>query len=289
VEDGSATYPAGTMLVRQKGGLEEAMRSIAGDLCVHFRPISDKPESGAYALKPVRLGLYKSWTASMDEGWTRWVLEQYAFPYVSIFDADIRKGDLKSKIDVLIIPDLRERAIVEGVSEKDIPPEYAGGIGEAGVLHLSDFIRQGGTVITLNNAADFAIHRFGLNVADVTDGVNRKEFFIPGSILKVMNNARHPVAYGYDRDSDIFFRNSPAFQLGEGASVVTYPVFDPLMSGWATGSEHLYGKTAIADVPLGQGKVILIGFPAQYRGQSHGSFRYLFNAIYYGPAEKERL
>jgi len=225
----------------------------------------------------------------MDEGWTRWILEQYDFPYVSIYDADIRKGDLHSKIDVLIIPDLRERAIVEGVSKKDIPSQYAGGIGEVGVLHLHKFVQQGGTLITLNGAANFAINRFGLNVANATDNMNRKDFFIPGSILKVMNNVKHPVAYGYDRDSDIFFRRSPAFHLGEGVSVVTYPVFDPLMSGWATGSEYLYSKTAIADIPCGQGKVILIGFPAQYRGQSHGSFRYLFNAIYYGPAVKERL
>jgi hypothetical protein len=125
-------------------------------------------------------------------------------------------------------------------------------------------------------------------VDDVTKGVSRKEFFIPGSLLEVLNNASHPVAYGYPHDSAVFHRRSPVFRVLEGESVVRYAP-EPLLSGWVSGEERLTGRSALADVPLGGGRVILIGFPPQYRSQAHGSFRYLFNAIHYGAARKVEL
>lgn len=220
----------------------------------------------------------------MDEGWTRWVLEQYEVPYKSVFDKEIRQGNLNELFDVIILPDLRENLIVEGMSETSVPPEYAGGIGEVGVNNLIDFVKSGGTVITLNGSADFAIKHFRLGVENSVGGLSRKEFFIPGSILSVLNDTSHPVAYGYERDAELFFRRSPAFIVNEGSSVARYPTHT-LLSGWTTGDEHLVNRSAIVDVPYGKGRVILIGFPVLYRGQSHGTFRYLFNAIYYGPSE----
>jgi hypothetical protein len=220
----------------------------------------------------------------MDEGWTRWVLEQYEIPHKSVFDKEIRKGDLNRIFDVIIIPDLRESAIINGMSETDVPPEYAGGIGDVGIKNLNEFVKNGGTVITLNGGADFAIKNLHLAVENSVDGLDRKDFFIPGSILKALNDTSHPIAYGYERLSAIFFRRSPAFSVNEGHSVVKYPTHS-LLSGWLTGEDKLVIKSAIVDVPCGEGKVILIGFPVVYRGQSHGTFRYLFNAIYYGPAE----
>ena len=152
-----------------------------------------------------------------------------------------------------------------------------------GLKNLVDFVKNGGTMIILNGAADFAIKHFHLGVENSVSGLNRREFFIPGSILKALNDTDHPIAYGFERDAALFYRRSPAFVANEGRSVVKYPT-ETLLSGWSTGDEHLIDKSAIVDVPYGEGKVILIGFPVVYRGQSHGTFRYLFNAIYYGPA-----
>jgi len=283
-ESNGKTYPEGTMIVENRAGLMEDLESIAEELWVHFDGLWAKPLVQAYALKNPRVGLYKSWSASMDEGWTRWVLEQYEVPYKSVIDKEIRQGSLNELFDVIILPDLRENLIIKGMSETSVPPEYAGGIGEVGVNNLIEFVTNGGTVITLNGSADFAIKHFRLGVENSVSSLSRKEFFIPGSILSVLNDTSHPVAYGYERDAALFFRRSPAFIVHEGTAVVRYPT-QTFLSGWTTGDEHLVNKGAIVDVPYGKGRVILIGFPALYRGQSHGTFRYLFNAIYYGSSE----
>lgn len=218
----------------------------------------------------------------MDEGWTRWVLEQYEFPHISVFDKDIKEGNLEKKFDVLLLPDFRSsKAIAEGLSDKDAPPEYAGGIGEVGVKNIKEFVQKGGTLITLNSAAEFCIQHLHLGVQNSVAGKDRKDFYIPGSILKVLNNPDHPISYGFGRDTAIFFRRSPVFVVNEGVSVARYPA-QPFLSGWINGEDLLVDKSAIVDVPYEKGRVILFGFPVLYRGQSHGTFRYLFNAIYYG-------
>jgi len=284
-ENSGQAFPVGTMVVLQKEGLEVDLKSIVKDLHVNFEALKTKPTCKALRLKSVRIGLYKSWTASMDEGWTRWVLEQYEFPYTSVFDKDIREGNLERKFDVLLLPDFRDsKSIVEGLSDKDVPKEYSGGIGEVGVKNIKNFVRKGGTLITLNSSAQFGIEFLHLGVLDSTAGKERKDFFIPGSILKVLNNSDHPISYGFGRDSAIFFRRSPAFVVNEGVSVAKYPA-QPFLSGWINGKDLLVDKSAIVDIPYEKGRVILFGFPVLYRGQSHGTFRYLFNAIFYGASQ----
>jgi hypothetical protein len=284
-DDSGKSYPVGSMIVPQKDGLDADLESIVKDLHVHFEALKTKQAVKALRLKPVRLGLYKSWTASMDEGWTRWVLEQYEFPFTSVFDKDVREGSLEKKFDVLLLPDFRNsKNIVEGLSDKDAPKEYAGGIGEVGVKNIKDFVRKGGTLITLNSSAQFGIEFLHLGVLDSTAGIERKDFYIPGSILKVLNNSDHPITFGFGRDTAIFFRRSPAFVVNEGVSVAKYPA-QPFLSGWISGKDLLVDKSAIVDIPYEKGRVILFGFPVFYRGQSHGTFRYLFNAIYYGASQ----
>ena len=282
------TYPPGTMIVLQKNGLNHDLQKITAGLHVFFEPVAINPGGLAYELKPVKLGLYKSWTASMDEGWTRWILDQYELPYKSVLDEDIKRGGLNQSLDVLILPDLRDSAIVKGLSEKSMPPEYSGGIGEVGVKNIRDFVRKGGALIALNSAAGFCIKRLHLNVVNSVGRKSRKDFFIPGSILKVLNNEDHPIAYGYQRDAAIFFRRSPVFAVNEGESVLQYPT-NSFLSGWIKGEEFLADRSALADVPYERGRIILIGFPVLYRGQAHGTFRYLFNAIYYGAARVKEL
>jgi hypothetical protein len=281
---GGKTYPAGTMIVREKKGLLAGLKSTIKNLHVHFEGLKTKPQMKAYKLKPVRLGLYKSWTASMDEGWTRWVLEQYGLPFKSVYNKDIRKGNIKQSFDVIIIPDMRMNTIIEGISEENIPPEYSGGVGEVGVKNIREFIQQGGALITLNSAADFPMKQFYLTIENSVEQVERKDFFVPGSLLKVLIDATHPIAYGYKRDGAVFFRRSPVFSAREGKSVVRYPLHNPLLSGWVNGEKYLYNRSALVDVPFGEGRIIMIGFPVQYRGQTHGTFKFLFNSIYYGAA-----
>jgi len=284
-EEGGQKYSQGTMVVFNKEGLLDDLKEICKHVYVHFKGIKNRLQVEVFHLKPVRLGLYKSWTASMDEGWTRWVLEQHAFPFKSVFDKDIRKGRLEDSYDVIILPDIRETRIVEGLSQEDVPSEYSGGIGAVGVENLREFVEKGGTLICLNTSSDFAIKHLHLAVANDVREMERKEFFIPGSILKVLNDRGHPITYGYGRDASVFFRRSPVFTVHEGEQVVTYPS-ECLESGWINGEEHIQHKTAIVDVPYERGRVILIGFPVLYRAQSHGTFRYLFNAIYYGAAKQ---
>ncbi len=284
-KSGGRALPAGTMLVSNAAGLTERLKSLTQNIGVEFIPLGQEPTGAVLqSIKPPRLAVYKSWTASMDEGWTRFVLEQFEFPYTSITDTDVRAGGLEKQWDVIIIPDMSDQAVVEGLEEGSVPEEYSGGIGEVGVEKLRSFLLGGGTLITLNTAAGFALKRLHLGVEDKAAGLRRQEFFIPGSLLKVINDTSHPIAYGCERDTAIFFRRSPVFAVGEGSTVARYPAH-PLLSGWITGEQHLVNRSALVDVPYGKGRVILIGFPAQYRSQSHGSFRYLFNAVFYGASD----
>jgi len=281
------TFVQGTHIVTGGSDLLAELKSIAVDLTVNFQALVQKPLLKAYILKAPRLGLYKSWTAAMDEGWTRFVLEQFEFPYTSVYDQDIRNGDLADKYDVIIFPDLSNQAIVAGNSEEMFPPEYCGGIGDVGIRNIDEFVKHGGTLITLNAAAEFGMNSLHLGINNKVADISRKDFFIPGSLLQIINDTSHPIAFGYERDAVLFFRRSPVFSLQEGCSVVQYPARS-LLSGWVSGEELLAGNSAIADIPYGRGKVILIGFPALYRSQSHGTFRYLFNSIYYGTAVLEK-
>ncbi|MFW6140677.1 MAG: M14 family metallopeptidase [Acidobacteriota bacterium] len=278
---GEKTYPQGTMLIKFSEQTVNDLKLVSEDIYVRFEAIDNPPGIKVYSFQKPRIGLYKSWTASMDEGWTRFVLEQFEFDYQSVFDKDIRAGNLIKDYDVIVLPSLSDRAVVQGVSEENIPPQYAGGIDEIGVMNIKDFIQNGGTLITLNSSCEFAIKSLDLGVENTVSNLSRGEFFIPGSLLKVINVADHPVTYGYERDAAVFFRQSPVFSSFEGKSIVKYPQ-DPLLSGWVSGETHLTGKSALVEVPFGQGRVILIGFPAQYRSQSHGSFKYFFNALFYG-------
>lgn len=283
---GGNTYPEGTMIVDEAPGLAGHLEELAEELHVPFEALPEKPQGAVHRMKPLRLGVYKSWTASMDEGWLRWVLEQFEFPYTSVVDRDIREGRLRDRYDVLIIPDMREKDIVEGRPEGSAPPEYCGGIGDAGVDALRMFVDEGGTLITINTACLFAVNSFSLDVADAAAGLDRKEFFIPGSILRVLKAHVHPIAYGTGEDAAVMFRRSPVLSPAEGTGILNYPPDDLLLSGWVNGEEVVFGNSALVEVPRGGGRIILIGFPVHYRGQAHGTFRYLFNAVYYGSAEK---
>ncbi len=246
--------------------------------------------------------LYKSHIPSMDEGWTRWIFDEelfsqifgFNFPpdkqyYRSVFNEEIQKGNLTSVSKTIIFPDQSPNQIMNGYAKGTMPDEYTGGIGKEGVENLRKFVEAGGTLVFLNRASNFAIEQFNLPVKDVTQDLPRKDFYIPGSILRTEIDTTHPIAKGMPKESIAWFENSPVFEIQTDPLALTnnfkiiakYPkdANKILLSGWALGEENLAGKAALVEFTIGKGKIVLFGFRPQYRGQSLATFPLLFNAI----------
>ncbi len=243
-------------------------------------------------IKKPRVGLYQPWTASMDEGWTRFVLEQYEFPYTTLRNADIRAGKLNEKFDVIIFAQQSKNSILNGNRGEWVRPEHRGGLGEDGSRAIQQFVREGGTLITLDQASDFAIDELGLPVRNTLRDVSRDRFYCPGSVLKIFVDNESPLGYGMPEETSAYFLNSPAFELtapfgsSQARAVAKYPATNALQSGWIGGPEYLYDKVAAADVSYGKGRVVLLGFRAQFRAQPHATFKLFFNAIHWAGATK---
>jgi hypothetical protein len=274
----------------------------------------------------------------MDEGWTRWVLEQFGFDYTTLTDAQVRAGNLNAAFDVIILPDQNDEQIVAGNKPDSYPPEYAGGIGEQGAKNLKSFAESGGVLICLDSASGMAIKRFDLPVKNVLEGLRRDKFYAPGSIFRAVVDTHHPIAFGMPSEADLYFISgtrrlrdaggppsaalSPAgmgqvygetgeepfdaeavqtqgSRSGDQATLVTAHAFEitdakvarsvarytdgnPLRSGWLLGPEYVAGKSALVDVSVGKGHVVLFGFRTQHRAQTWGTFKFLFNAILLG-------
>jgi hypothetical protein len=167
-----------------------------------------------------------------------------------------------------------------------MPEEYVGGLGKEGVERLRQFAEKGGTVLFLNRASDFAIEQFNLPLHDVTEGLKQKEFYVPGSILRIELDTTHPLAAGMPKESIAWAEDSPVFEISDPSQssrvhiIARYPVDrDPLLSGWLLGGDRIKGKAALVEVTLGKGRIILFGFRPQYRGQSLATYPLFFNAI----------
>ncbi|MFC2169274.1 M14 family zinc carboxypeptidase [Acidobacteriota bacterium] len=297
---GGKSYPPGTFVVSSGSVSRSFMSSLAEELALTIGAGSVSVQT--FRLNAPRIALYKSWTASMDEGWTRWVFEQFEFPFTNIFDAEIRAGGLSKKFDVLVIPAMRTSDIVEGNNPGTVHEKYVGGISENGVKNIKMFIEEGGTLVTLNGGCDFPIDRLGIPVSNALKGLSpgrrsyggtgqaqAVKFACPGSILRMNFDPQHPVAYGMPEEAGAVFTRSPAFDVsasfrdGKAPVVISkYPEENLLMSGWLLGEKYLINKAAAVEAPLGSGKVILLGFGVQTRAQPHGTFKLLFNSLFYG-------
>ena len=244
----------------------------------------------------VRLGLYRSYSASMDEGWTRWIFDQYkdrrefksSFSYTSILDSEIRQGNLMAKYECIVLPAQGSQQILNGLSKDRYPGEISGGLGQAGVDALKKFVEEGGTIITLNEASQFAIDKLGVPVKNVLEGVPPKDFYCPGSILKIKLDTSNPIT----RDAPLleashdetiaWVEGSLAFETTSDEARVIARFADAnelLLSGWLLGGEKLANKAAIVEVKRGKGRVVMFAFRPQYRGQSIATLPFLFNAI----------
>ena len=233
-----------------------------------------------------RVGLYRPWNPSMDEGWTRWLLEAYDFEFTSLRNADVLAGGLRDRYDVIIVADMGSGQILNGFARGTVPPRYEGGIGAVGVRALDAFVRSGGTLVTFNNASMFAISQLHLPVRNVIADLDAAEYFMSGSIVEMEVDPSHPVMSGMPERAKVVVERSPVFTTGdgfEGAVLAKYPAEgSPLLSGYLLGEEHLQGYAAALDVSHGDGRVILLGMRPQWRGQPFGNFRIVFNAALYG-------
>ena len=230
-----------------------------------------------------RIGLYRSYNASMDEGWTRYAFDTYHVPYTSIVDRDVRAGKLTDRFDVIVIPDQQPNAIARGLGG-NYPDSLRGGLGEDGAHALADFVQNGGTLVTFNDASEYAIEALKLPLRNVLAGVRSTDFYAPGSLLGVEVRRDHPIARGFTAHVPaIWFEESPAFEITDSTqatAIATYAATgNPLLSGWLLGGAKLNGKAALVEVKRGAGHVILFGFRPQYRGQSVATYPLVWGAL----------
>jgi len=263
----------------------EAVMEAAPALGAIVTPVAEPRFSvtGLSGKSPKRIAIYRSYAPSMDEGWTRWLFDVNRIPYRTVLDAEMRAGSLRSRFDVIILPEQSPAQLRRGVGAP-YPDSLRGGLGDTGAASLQAFVRDGGTLITFNDASEYAISTLDLPVKNVLDRVPNTEFYAPGSLLAVTLNATHPVSARMTTEIPaIWFEDSPAFEITDSTRAVAVASYqasgDPLLSGWLQGGSRLNGRAALVDVTVGRGRVILFGFRPQYRGQSMNTQPLLWGAI----------
>jgi hypothetical protein len=298
-QTGAAGFRLGDFVV---SGADAVVQDVARQTGVSFSPIADDVTRASYQVKRLRIGMYQRYYGgNMDEGWTRWLIEQWGFPYKSLMDAEIKAGNLQTNYDVIILPADRVEMMTGerrgegggrgGASRPaEYPPEYRSGFGQEGVAALRAFVEKGGTLVTFAEAGDFAIQKFELPLRNVVANRPSKEFWSPGSTLRVKIDNTIPLAYGMPSEGlAVFLANNQAYEVlptphnERIERIVTFAERDILQSGWLLGEDALSRKAAMVSVEFGQGKVVLIGFRAQHRAQTHGTIKLVFNALLSGP------
>jgi zinc carboxypeptidase len=299
------THPAGTFYVTAAGDAAQAVQRAATELGLRVEGTTAQPGTDAVRLRPRRIALWDQYGGSMPSGWTRWLLEQYEFQFEVVFPQQIDAGDLRARYDVIILPSgaLGERARSGRGGQPqpaDVPAEFRPMLGrlttERSVPQLRRFLEAGGTVITVGSSTMLAEY-LGLPVGNAlvertpTGGervLSAEKFYVPGSVLQVAVDSTAPIATGMPSKLDVFFDNSPTFRLAPDAArrgvraVAWFDSDSPLRSGWAWGQTYLEGGVAVAEATVGRGTLVLLGPEVTFRGQPHGTFKFLFNGIYVG-------
>ncbi|MGI5836745.1 MAG: M14 family zinc carboxypeptidase [Chloroflexota bacterium] len=283
----SNTFAPGTTIVLAKEGLSDKLQTLAKELGVSFHSLASAPSVTMKDLSMPRIAVYESWRGNYDSGWMRLVLDRYGIPFEEIHDADVRAGNLGDRFDVILIADVSRSHIRNGHSAGSYPDQYCGGLGSEGVASIKAFVEGGGTLVTMNSSNEFAIKDLGVPVKNVLDGVPSSEFYCPGSLLQANADNTNPVAFGMDDVIDLYFRNSPAFEITgpEARSVISYGDTNPLRSGWICGPEKLSNRAAAVEATVGSGKAVMLGFVDHFRAQTYGTFKLLFNSIFFSTVD----
>ncbi len=311
------TYPAGTFYIPAKSSTLEKLETISKNIGLHFEGIKTIPKRSVFALRPLRIGLWDQYGGSSSSGWIRWVLEQFEFPFELVFPPTLDAGSLNSQFDVLIFPGgaiPRYSSSTSAQSRpssspnlKGIPEEYRNRVGrvtaDKTIPQILEFLKEGGTVVTIGSSTNLAYHA-GLPVKNSLlerqqDGseqqLSSEKYFVPGSILQAKVNTSNPLAHGLPERVDVTFSRSPVFKMipdtniSQVNPVAWFDTPNPLRSGWAWGQHHLEESIAIFEGDIGQGKLFVLGPEIAFRGQPHGTFKFLFNGIYYGTAKETSI
>ncbi len=290
---------AGSFIIKNTPQVQKALPGLLEKWQVKAYPIDTFAEIPKAPLKRYRVGLYQSWRANMDEGWTRYVFDDLEIPFTTLHNKDFKgkkKVNLKEKFDVIVFADESADIIKLGKPNPNSryaryyrkpPPKYEGGIGSEGVEALKTFVEQGGILVTLNSACELAFNEFQVPAGNAIENIDRSKFFCPGSILKVKVDNKSPVGYGMPSEAAIMFYEGRALstrvppQGWDRKVVARFPENDILLSGWLTGEDVIARKAAVVDIQRKKGHIILIGFPCQHRAQSHGTYKFLLNALLY--------
>jgi hypothetical protein len=292
---------AGAMYVPRRAATLPVLRKAAVDLGLTFTGVTAPPQGRALELRPVRIALWDRYGGSSPSGWTRWLFERFEFPFELVYAQTLDAGNLSSRYDVIILASdaSLSRALDEPPEPRRLPEVYRGTTGVISLARtlsqLKRFVEEGGTLIAIGGAASIGAS-LGLPIRNYltaieSDGterpLTREAFYVPGSVLRIHVDNTTPLGYGFEPEVDVFFDNNPVFRLDTDPAARRVAWFMgalPLRSGWALGQSFLDGGAAVVDAQLGRGRVLLFGPEITYRAQPHGTFKFLFNAIYYGKA-----
>jgi hypothetical protein len=311
LEQPSGTRAAGTFFIPSAGRAREIVQTAAREKGLDFEATGSRPAGAALRLRPVRIGLVDRFGGNMPTGWIRWILEQWEFPFDLVYPQTLDAGNLDRRFDVLIFADGMIPGVTTGGGRgggpggapdtANIPAEFRPWLGSITanrtIPQLKSFLEAGGTVVTIGSSTALAEH-LALPLEDalveVVNGAARpvptSKYYVPGSVLRARFDTSHPLAHGMPEKADVFFDNSPVFRLGPSAAlqgvkpVVWFDSAEPLRSGWAWGQAYLEGGVQVAEANVGRGKLFLFAPEITFRAQPHGTFKLLFNGIYYGPA-----
>jgi hypothetical protein len=304
---GGAAGATGAMYIPASGTggpSRPVLEKAAADLGLVFTGVALAPSGAKLKLRPVRIGLWDRYGGSSPSGWIRWLLERYEFPFEVVYPPALDVEDLARRFDALILP--TEAVPVDdgargpgSVAPDGAPAEYRNRAGAISwtrtVPRLKRFVQDGGTLLLIGKAGTIA-ERLGIGVSDALvetrggrpSSLPRDKHYIPGSVLRVAVDNTVPLGFGFERDVDVFFDDSPVYKVeGNARRVAWYPNAAPLRSGWALGQPYLNGGAAVIDVPLGRGRVLVFGPEITYRGQPHGTFKFLFNGLLYPKATRQ--
>ncbi len=306
--------PDGNFFVRNRRSLDNTLRGYAQELGISFAGTTRAPDRNARRLRPVRIALWDTYGGSMPSGWTRFLLERFEFPFEVVYPQTLNAGKLREKYDVIILPDGSvpnppEQTQAQGQGgggrgqggprAADIPEEFHGRLGrisaDTTAPQLKTFMEQGGTIVAIGGGTNLA-RLLKLPVEDAlvvtNDGkdqrLKREQFYVPGSVLEAKLDTGHPLTQGMPERVNVMYDESPAFKVPantNGVRAVAWYEKDPLRSGWAWGQKYLENTAAAVEAEVGEGNLFLFGPEITFRAQPHGTFKLLFNSLYYGPAK----
>jgi hypothetical protein len=298
----------GTIWVPASSSALPVLQKGARELGIVIHAVAKAPSGEAFKIQPVRIGLYDQYGGMMPSGWTRWLFEQFEFPFEIVYPTTLDAGNLKSKFDVLVFADgaMRRGNTGRGAGgggrggpdPTNIPEEYRASVGriteEKTMPEIKKFVESGGAIITVGSSTTMA-DLLGVPVSNhLVDAANkplpRDQFYIPGSLMRTTIDNTNPLAYGMPKTVEVFFDSSPVFNIGAGVKpVASFSGKQTLDSGWAWGQEFLDGGTAVAEAKVGEGKVMMMGPEVTFRGEPHATFKLLFNGVLYGNAQAIQL